>query len=174
MSSSSEIDERTLREIYLAAFEGAVVKAKPWTVMCSYNKVNGIFASESPRYLTDILRGEWGFDGYVVSDWGAVSDRVKALKAGVALEMPSSSRGNDERIVEAVKNGTLDEKILDQTVERILTVHNRYIKNKKPDATYDKEKHHQLARKILSECIVLLKNDGILPLKKGDDIAFIG
>ncbi|NLB83722.1 MAG: glycosyl hydrolase, partial [Synergistaceae bacterium] len=174
MSSSSEIDERTLREIYLAAFEGAVVKAKPWTVMCSYNKVNGIFASENPRYLTDILRGEWGFDGYVVSDWGAVSDRVEALKAGVALEMPSSSRGNDERIVEAVKNGTLDEKILDQTVERILTVHNRYIENKKPDAAYDKEKHHQLARKILSECMVLLKNDGILPLKKGDDIAFIG
>ncbi len=174
MSSSSEIDERTLREIYLAAFEGAVVKAKPWTVMCSYNKVNGIFASESPRYLTDILRGEWGFDGYVVSDWGAVGDRVEALKAGVALEMPSSRGINDKRIVEAVKKGTLDEKILDQAVERILTVHNRYIENKKPDATYDKEQHHQLARKILSECMVLLKNDGILPLKKGDDIAFIG
>ncbi|NCB44057.1 MAG: glycosyl hydrolase [Clostridia bacterium] len=174
MSSSSDIDERTLREIYLATFEGVVVNAKPWTVMCSYNKVNGVFASENPIYLTDVLRDEWGFDGYVVSDWGAVSDRVEALKAGLEIEMPSSRRMNDERIVAAVKNGTLDEKVLDRAVERILTVHDRYLKNRKSGAVYDKEEHHRLSGKIVSECMVLLKNDGILPLKKDDDIAFIG
>ncbi len=174
MSSSSEIDERTLREMYLAAFEGAVINGKPWTVMCSYNKVNGVFASENPRYLTEILRDEWGFDGYVVSDWGAVNDRVAALKAGLELEMPSKRGLNDKRIVQAVKNGTLDERILDRAVGRMLNVHDKYLQNKKPDATYDKEEHHQLARKILSECIVLLKNDDILPLQKDENVAFIG
>ena len=174
MSSSSDVDERTMREIYLAPFEGAVVNAKPWTVMCSYNKINGVFASENPRTLTDILRKEWGFTGYVVSDWGAVNDRIAGLKAGLELEMPSSRGINDKRIVEAVKNGSLDEKILDRAVERMLTIHNRYIENRKPEVGYDKEEHHQLARKISSESMVLLKNDGILPLDKKDDIAFIG
>lgn len=174
MSSSSNIDERTLREIYLAPFEGAVVNAKPWTVMCSYNKVNGVYSSQNPLYLTDILRGEWGFDGYVVSDWGAVTDRVAGLKAGLELEMPSSRGTNDKRIVEAVKNGSLDEKVLDRAVERILTVHNRYLQNRKPNAQYSKEEHHKLAGKIISESMVLLKNEGILPLTKGDNIAFIG
>ncbi|NLX85308.1 MAG: glycosyl hydrolase [Synergistaceae bacterium] len=174
MSSSSDVDERTMREIYLAPFEGAVVNAKPWTVMCSYNKINGVFASENPRTLTDILRKEWGFTGYVVSDWGAVNDRIAALKAGLELEMPSSRGINDKRIVEAVKNGSLDEKILDRAVERMLTINNKYIENRKPELGYDKEEHHQLARKISSECIVLLKNDGILPLDKEDNIAFIG
>lgn len=163
-----------MREIYLAPFEGAVVNAKPWTVMCSYNKVNGVFASENPRTLTDILRTEWGFEGYVMSDWGAVGDRVAGLKAGLELEMPSSRGINDKRIVEAVKDGSLDEKILDRAVERMITIHNRYIENKKPEIGYDKEEHHQLARKIISESMVLLKNDDILPLDKGDDIAFIG
>lgn len=174
MSSSSNIDERTLREIYLAPFEGAVVNAKPWTVMCSYNKVNGVYSSQNPLYLTDILRGEWGFDGYVVSDWGAVTDRVAGLKAGLELEMPSSRGTNDKRIVEAVKNGSLDEKVLDRAVERILTVHNRYLQNRKSNAQYDKEEHHKLAGKVISESMVLLKNEGILPLTKGDNIAFIG
>ena len=174
MSSSSDVDERTMREIYLAPFEGAVVNAKPWTVMCSYNKINGVFASENPRTLTDILRKEWGFTGYVVSDWGAVNDRIAGLKAGLELEMPSSRGINDKRIVEAVKNGSLDEKILDRAVERMLTIHNRYIENRKPEVGCDKEEHHQLARKISSESMVLLKNDGILPLDKKDDIAFIG
>lgn len=122
-----------------APFEGAVVNAKPWTVMCSYNKVNGVYSSQNPLYLTDVLRGEWGFDGYVVSDWGAVTDRVAGLKAGLELEMPSSRGTNDKRIVEAVKNGSLDEKVLDRAVERILTVHNRYLQNRTPDAKYDKE-----------------------------------
>ena len=174
MSSSSDIDERTMREIYLAPFEGAVINAKPWTVMCSYNKINGVFASQNPRTLTDILRNEWGFNGYVVSDWGAVNDRVEALKAGLELEMPSSRGINDKRIVAAVKSGSLDEKILDRAVERILTVHNKYLENRVPEVGYDKEEHHQLARKVISESMVLLKNDGILPLNKSDDIAFIG
>jgi len=174
MSASSEIDERTLREIYLAAFEGAVKNAKPWTIMCSYNGINGTLASENKKYLTDILRGEWGFDGYVMSDWGAVNDRVKGIEAGLDLEMPGSNGVNDNRIVEAVKEGRLDEKIVNQAAERILNIINRYIKNRKPDTKWDMDAHHDLARKIERECMVLLKNEGILPLKKGSRIAFIG
>jgi beta-glucosidase len=174
MTASSEVDERTLREIYLASFEGAVKKGRPWTVMCSYNRINGVYASENHRLLTEILRDEWGFDGYVVSDWGAVNDRVEGLKAGLDLEMPSSGGVNDALIVKAVKEGKLDEKILDRAVERILTIIFRYVENKKNINSYDKKAHHELARKISSECMVLLKNDGILPLKKKSKIAFIG
>jgi beta-glucosidase len=174
MTASSEVDERTLREIYLASFEGAVKKGRPWTVMCSYNRINGVYASENHRLLTEILRDEWGFDGYVVSDWGAVNDRVEGLKAGLDLEMPSSGGVNDALIVKAVKEGKLDEKNLDKAVERILTIIFRYVENKKNINSYDKKAHHELARKISSECMVLLKNDGILPLKKKSKIAFIG
>jgi beta-glucosidase len=174
MSASSEIDERTLREIYLAAFEGAVINAKPWTIMCAYNGINGTLASENKRYLTDILRGEWGFDGYVMSDWGAVNDRISGIEAGLDLEMPGSNGVNDSRIVQAVKEGRLDEKIVDQAAERILNIINRYIKNRKPDTKWDMDAHHQLARKFEGECMVLLKNEGILPLKKGSSIALIG
>ncbi|MCX7657926.1 MAG: glycoside hydrolase family 3 C-terminal domain-containing protein [Oscillospiraceae bacterium] len=174
MTSSSEVDERTLREIYLASFEGAVKKGRPWTVMCSYNRINGVYASENHKLLTEILRDEWGFDGYVVSDWGAVNDRVEGLKAGLDLEMPSSGGVNDALIIKAVKEGKLDEKVLDRAVERILTIIFRYVENKKNINSYDKKAHHELARKISSECMVLLKNDGILPLKKKSKIAFIG
>lgn len=174
MSSSSEIDERTLREIYLASFEGAVKQGKPWTVMCSYNKVNGEYASENKKLLTDVLRDEWGFDGFVMSDWGAVNNRVKGLKAGLELEMPSSGGINDKKIVEAVKDGSLDESILNRSVERILKITFRYLKNRDTSAVFDHGKHHELAREIESECIVLLKNEGILPLKNTDKIAFIG
>lgn len=174
MTASSEVDERTLREIYLASFEGAVKKGRPWTVMCSYNRINGVYASENHRLLTEILRDEWGFDGYVVSDWGAVNDRVEGLKAGLDLEMPSSGGVNDALIVKAVKEGKLDEKTLDKAVERILTIIFRYVENKKNINSYDKKAHHELARKISSECMVLLKNDGILSLKKKSKIAFIG
>jgi len=174
MSSSSEIDERTLREIYLAAFEGAVKNAKPWTIMCSYNGINGTLVSENKRYLTDILRGEWGFDGYVMSDWGAVNDRVRGIEAGLDLEMPGSNGVNDARIVLAVKEGRLDEKIVDGAAERILNIINRYIKNRKPDTEWDMDAHHEFARRLEGECMVLLKNEGILPLKKGSRIAFIG
>ena len=175
MSSSSNADERTMREIYFPAFETAVKEAKPWTVMCSYNRINGVYASENPWLLTDVLRKEWGFEGYVMSDWGAVSDRVEGLKAGLDLEMPSSFGVNDQKIAEAVKAGTLDEKVLDQACERILNIVFRYLENAKPDTPWDKEKQHARAAEMAAECMVLLKNeDGILPLAKEDEIAFIG
>ena len=175
MSSDSVVDERTLREIYYPAFESAVKKGKAWTVMCSYNRLNGEFASQHRGLLTDLLRGEWGFDGYVVSDWGAVSDRVKGVHAGLDLEMPSSGGSNDLRVVQAVRDGRLDEKDVDLAVERILTVHQRYLDNKKPDTVWDKESQHQLARKMAAECMVLLKNeDSVLPLQQGETVAVIG
>ena len=175
MSVSAEIDERTFREIYLAAFETAIKEAKPYTVMCSYNQINGEFASENYRLLTEILRNEWGFEGYVVSDWGAVNERVKGLKAGLDLEMPGGNTTTDSEIIEAVKAGTLDEAILDQTVERILTTIYQYTDHR-IEATFDYKKDHALARKVAEESIVLLKNeDKILPLPdSGKKIAFIG
>lgn len=175
MSSDSVVDERTLREIYLAGFETAVRKSKPWTVMCAYNRVNGTYAAENKRLLTDILRDEWGFDGYVVSDWGATTaDRVKCLEAGMDLEMPGKNAANDKQLVEAVKNGTMDEKVLDTAAERILTVVLRYLDNRKPETVIDFEADHEKARKIAAESMVLLKNDGVLPLKKDAKVAFIG
>lgn len=174
MSVSAQVDERTLREIYLAAFEGAVKNAKPWTVMCSYNKINGIYAAENKKYLTDVLRGEWGFDGYVMSDWGAVNSRVEDLAAGLDLEMPSSGGVNDRLIVEAVKNGSLDEAVLDQAVERILNIVFRYQEHRSGDAVLDLEADHALSQKIAEESIVLLKNEEILPLEETASIAFIG
>ncbi|HWS29222.1 MAG TPA: glycoside hydrolase family 3 C-terminal domain-containing protein [Clostridia bacterium] len=175
MSSSSVVDERTMYEIYLAAFETAVKESKPWTIMASYNRINGTYATESRFYLTDILRNEWGFDGFVVSDWGAVSDRVKGVAAGMDLEMPSSGGVNDEKIMEAVEQGRLDEKALDASVERILNIVFRYTENARPDTKWDKELQHELSASIAAECMVLLKNEGgILPLEKSDTIAFIG
>lgn len=174
MTSSSNADERTIREIYLASFEGAVRESKPWTVMCSYNQINGTYACENREYLTRVLRDEWGFDGYVVSDWGAVNDRVASLAAGLELEMPSSSGINDAKIVKAVQSGALEESVLDQAVERILTIVYRYLDNRKEDAVFDYEKDDALARKAAGECAVLLKNDGVLPLTKGTKAAFIG
>lgn len=174
MSSSSNADERTLREIYFPAFEISVRKAQPWTVMCSYNRVNGVYASENPWLLTDVLRKEWGFKGYVMSDWGAVSDRVAGVAAGLDLEMPSSGGINDRKIVAAVQSGALDEKIVDQACERILEINYRYLDNARPETPWDQEADHQLSARIAEECMVLLKNDGILPLNKTDEVAFIG
>ena len=175
MSSSSNADERTLREIYFPAFEMAVKREQPWTVMCSYNRLNGVFASENPWLLTDVLRKEWGFQGYVMSDWGAVSDRVKGVQAGLELEMPSSGGVNDRKLVDAVRAGTLDEKVLDRACERILNIVFRYVENARPDTPWDKEAQHALAAEIAADCMVLLKNeDGILPLSREDEIAFIG
>ena len=175
MSSSSDVDERTLREIYFPGFEIPVKRAKPWTVMCSYNRINGVYASENPWLLTDVLRGEWGFDGYVMSDWGAVSNRVAGVAAGLDLEMPSSGGVNDRKLVEAVKAGKLDEAVLDTACERILNIVYRYTENAKPDTPWDKDAQHALAADIAAECMVLLKNEGgILPLSKGDAVAFIG
>lgn len=174
LSCSSEIDERTLREIYLAAFENAVKEGKPDTVMCSYNMINGEFSSENHWLLTEVLRDEWGFDGYVMSDWGAVNERVKGLKAGLDLEMPGNGGRLDALLVEAVKNGELSEAVLDKAVERILRIIFKYADNRIP-GDFDLESHHKTAVKIAQESMVLLKNDGILPLKKdGNKIAFIG
>ena len=119
-SINAEVDERTLREIYLPAFEKAVKQAKPWTVMCSYNKVNGTFASEHHYLLTEILKNEWGFEGLVVSDWGAVRDRIAALKGGLDLEMPGPRDRRVKAVVEAVRSGELDEAVLNESVRRIL------------------------------------------------------
>lgn len=175
MSSSSEVDERTLREIYLAAFEGAVRKKKPWTVMCSYNRINGTYAAENKEVLTDILREEWDFDGFVMSDWGAVNNRVPDLYAGLELEMPSSGGINDKLIVEAVKEGRLEEAVLDRAVERILNIVYRFEENRDKTAVFDRDKDHETARKVAEETIVLLKNEGdILPLDEKEKIAFIG
>lgn len=180
MTNSSDVDERTLREIYMVPFEGAVKNGKPWTVMNSYNRINGTFVGESKEYLTDLLREEWGFDGYVVSDWGAVNDRVEALKAGMDLEMPSSNGVNDALIVKAVQEGALEEAVVDEACERILNIVFRYMENRDENAVFDREKDHETAASVEEECIVLLKNEygengkSILPLEKEQKIAFIG
>lgn len=172
-SISADVDERTLHEIYLPAFEKAVKKAKPWTVMCSYNKVNGIFASEHHYLLTDILKNEWGFEGFVVSDWGAVRDRVAALNGGLDLEMPGPQDRRVRAVVDAVRSGTLDEATLNESVRRILTIVFR-AKETPKNGTFDVDAHHELAHKIASEGMVLLKNNGLLPLKGQQHIAVIG
>lgn len=173
MSASSDVDERTLREIYLPAFETAVRKAQPYTFMCSYNQINGTFASENPWLLTEVLRDEWGFKGYVMSDWGAVNDRVTGLKAGLELEMPSSDGVYDKEIVAAVRDGSLDEAVLDQAVERILNIIFEYTDHRE-EQEFTLEADHALAKKIAAESMVLLKNDSILPLKETEKVAFIG
>ena len=172
MSVSSEVSERALREIYFPAFEKVVKDAKPATVMCSYNKINGVYASENEWLLTDVLRNEWGFGGFVVSDWYAVSDRVKGLKAGLDLEMPGGDEENDKKIVAAVKSGELSEEVLDRAVERILRV--ILPLHKERTAPFDRERDHEKAVRIAEECAVLLKNEGALPLALGKDVLFVG
>ena len=174
MTSSSEVDERTLREIYLAAFEGAIKNHKPWTVMCSYNKINGTYAAENKKFLTDVLRNEWGFDGFVVSDWGAVNDRVADLKAGMELQMPAVDGTTDKEIVAAVREGRVEEAVVDQAVERMLTILYRYKENREETAVFDLEADHRKAYEVAKETIVLLKNEGVLPLKETAKVAFIG
>ena len=173
LSISAEIDDRTLYEIYLPAFETVVKKARPWTVMCAYNKLNGTYCSENHRLLVDILKNEWGFEGLVVSDWGAVHDRVVALRGGLDLEMPGPQDSRVQAVVEAVRSGDLDEYTLDESVERILKVVFKAQKTPKR-GKFDAEVHHALARKIAGDGIVLLKNEGILPLKGRQHIAVIG
>ena len=175
MSSDSVIDERTLREIYFPAFEQAVKRAKPWTVMCSYNKLNGTHASQNRELLTGVLREDWGFDGLVMSDWGAVSDRVAGVPAGLDLEMPSSGGCNDRRVMKAVQEGRLSEEAVDVAAGRVLQMVDRYLTSRRPDTPWDKEAQHALARQIAAECMVLLKNeDDILPLHEGEKLAVIG
>lgn len=138
MYGSSDLSEQALREIYFPAFETAVKKAQPWTVMCSYNRINGVYASEDPWLLTQVLREEWGFKGLVMSDWGAVSDRVKGLAAGMDLEMPGGNGSNDQQIVEAVRSGRLPQEQLDQAVERILNLVFRHGDNRRKES-FDRE-----------------------------------
>ncbi|MEA4906346.1 MAG: glycoside hydrolase family 3 C-terminal domain-containing protein [Anaerolineaceae bacterium] len=172
-SINAVIDERTLREIYLPAFEKAVKKAGPWTVMCAYNKINGRYASEHQQLLTGILKDEWGFKGLVVSDWGAVHDRVASLKAGLDLEMPGPYDRHVQAVVDAVNCGELAEDILNESVRRILRIifkaHETH--KRKP---FDVQAHHRLAQAVAAEGMVLLKNDGVLPLTGVQHIAVIG
>lgn len=188
MSISAEIDERTLREIYLAAFETVVKKAQPWTIMCSYNRINGVYSCENDWLLNKVLRDEWGFEGLVMTDWGAMDERVPSLKAGLDLEMPDCHGETDKLIVKAVQSGELEEPVLDTAVERILTMVDKYLTARKDidpasmvhplpssvERGYDVAAHHALARTTAEQSAVLLKNEDILPLQKDKKIAFIG
>lgn len=188
MSISAEIDERTLREIYLAAFETVVKKAHPWTIMCSYNRINGVYSCENDWLLNKVLRDEWGFEGLVMTDWGAMDERVPSLKAGLDLEMPDCHGETDKLIVKAVQSGELEESVLDTAVERILTMVDKYLTARKDidpasmvhplpssaERGYDVAAHHALARTTAEQSAVLLKNEDILPLQKDKKIAFIG
>jgi beta-glucosidase len=174
MRVSADADERTLREIYLPAFEHVVTTARPWLVMCAYNKVNNTYASQHRWLLTEVLRGEWGFDGLVVSDWGAVHDRVAALIAGLDLEMPPDLGVSDQAIIDAVAAGTLAEAVLDQAAARVLGLVRRA--RRREPAALDVAAHHALARRAAAQSMVLLKNDGVLPLSgaPGLTVAVIG
>ncbi|MDS1271134.1 glycoside hydrolase family 3 C-terminal domain-containing protein [Lipingzhangella sp. LS1_29] len=171
MRVSADVDERTLREIYLAAFEQVIRETNPSMVMCSYNRINGVYASQHPWLLTELLRGEWGFEGPVVSDWGAVADRVAALAAGLDLEMPPS--GTDDRIVSAVRNGDLPESVVDTAVGRLKHLQDRVSSDSSRNV--DHAGHDALARAVARECAVLLKNENdVLPLDPTSSLAVIG
>ncbi len=169
------VDERTLRELYLTAFEICVKESQPWTIMNSYNRINGIYASQNEHLQQEILRKEWGFEGVVLTDWGASVDRIPGLKYGTDLEMPSSGTLNTKKIVDAVKNGELDEAILDERIDNVVDM---IIKSKpalEKTHTFDVEAHHKLAQKVAEGSMVLLKNDSaVLPLKNGQKVAVIG
>jgi len=174
-SIDARLDERTLREIYLPGFEIAVKEGKPWTVMCAYNKVNGTYCAQNRFLLTDVLRGEWGFDGAVVTDWGADDDRVEGLEAGQDLEMPGNGGVTDADIVKAVRSGSLSMEVLDLAAERLIALALRMERTaEKRPAKADLAAHHALARRAASECAVLLKNEGALPLGRNARIAFLG
>lgn len=169
------VDERTLYEIYLTGFEIVVKKAQPWTMMCAYNSVNGAFCAENAYLLTDVLRHQWGFEGFVMSDWGAVHDRVAGIRAGLELEMPGPSPYRTQAIVDAVETGELDEALLTQAVERLLNIIMRAQETPKQRAEIDIDGQHNLARRIASDCMVLLKNQNdLLPLTGDETLAVIG
>ena len=174
---SAEVDDRTLREVYLPAFERVVKQSQPWTVMCAYNKINGTYCSEHYWLLTQVLREEWGFEGLVVSDWGAVHDRVAALRGGLDLEMPPNLGVSDAAIVAAVGDGSLYESILDDSVSRVLQLVDRSQPALAARGEFDFDEHHALARRAAHESAVLLKNAGnVLPLQpaSGSTVAVIG
>jgi len=175
MSIDTIVDERTLRELYLKGFEKAVKDSQPWTVMNAYNQLNGEYCSDHKTLLTDILKEEWGHEGLVVTDWGATNDRVQGLKAGLELEMPGSRGINDKKIVDAVNSGNLDESILDERVKRLLQLIFKSEETLKGTYSYNKKEHHELAKKVAAESIILLKNGmNLLPLAKKGKIAVIG
>ena len=170
---SADVDARPLREIYLRPFERIVHDAHPWTFMCSYNRINGVAAAEDRWLLTELLRGEWGFDGLVMSDWGAVGDRVAALGAGLDLEMPSTGGHSNAVVVDAVREGRLEESALDRSAQRVLDLVSK-AEHRRPGVA-DLDGHHALAREVASRSIVLLKNDeGVLPLAPQAKVAVIG
>lgn len=174
MSTDTIVSERALREIYLAAFERVQKEAKPWSFMCAYNKLNGTYCSENKWLLTKVLREDWGFDGIVITDWGAMNDRVKALEAGLELEMPTSFGIRDKSIVSAVKEGKLDMAVLDEAVRRLLTWIYRGTESEiKEKLSLDEQ--HEIAKEIALSSAVLLKNEKkTLPLKRDEKVVFIG
>ncbi|GGK98748.1 glycoside hydrolase family 3 C-terminal domain-containing protein [Nocardia jinanensis] len=175
MTSSSDIDPRPLREIYLHAFGHVVREAAPWTVMCSYNKINGVYAAQNHWLLTEILRTEWGFEGVVVSDWGAVDDRVAAVAAGLDLAMPGADEAGDRGVVTAVADGSLDPSVLEASARRVAALAVRATGSADPGTTWNADEHHALARAAAARCAVLLKNDNdVLPLAPRGRIAVIG
>lgn len=191
MSGSSQVDERTLYETYLPAFETAVKKGGTRSVMCAYNAINGTYCAENKELLSDILRNQWGYKGFVVTDWGAVKDRVNGLLAGLDLEMPGGPGSQDIKIVEAVKNGTLKEEVLDHAVLNVLKFVSEYQMAHRDDITVDREANSNLSGELAAQCAVLLKNvavggqtndtlnsscadNKVLPIKKGRKTAFIG
>lgn len=175
MVSDSIIDARALREIYLSGFETAVKKEQPWTLMCSYNKINGVYACENERLLTEILRDEWGFEGLVVTDWGAMDSRPDAIKAGLDLEMPGPSAANTQKIITAIGNGSLSAQALDACVTRIVALLLKAQETRTPGFSYDGDAHNALARRAAAESAVLLKNDGaVLPIDSAKCVALLG
>ncbi|REJ05053.1 beta-glucosidase [Microbacterium bovistercoris] len=174
MRVSAEVDDRALREIYLPAFERVVTEAQPVTVMSSYNAINGVFSSENEWLLTELLRGEWGFDGLVVSDWGAIKDRVDALRAGLDLEMPGTGDEGRNAIVAAVRDGRVDRAVVDRAIDRLRRLAERTAVVAPADLT-DMDAHHALARRAAGEAVVLLRNErDTLPLRRGQRIAVLG
>jgi len=167
--TDSVIDERALREIYLSAFERVVKECKPIAVMCAYNKLNGEYCSENKKLLTDVLRNEWGYGGVVISDWGAVNDRVKGLCAGLDLEMP---QGRTSGVLQALENGTLDISVLNGSVTKILEMSDKFDRTRR---NADFEYQHNLSARVSADCTVLAKNNcKLLPLSKQENIAVIG
>ena len=175
MTVNAVVDERTLRETYLLPFEIAVKKAQPWTIMNSYNRLNGTYAAENKWLLTDVLRDDWGYEGVVITDWGAENERVPGLIAGQEIEMPTSSGIGTKLIIDAVNNGELDEAVLDAAVDKIIELTKKAEPVLGGTYTYDSDEHHNIAREIASQCMVLMKNDNnLLPLKKDVKVALIG
>ncbi len=180
MRVSADVDERALREVYLASFERAVAGGNPWTIMCAYNQLNGTYVHQHKWLLTTVLRDEWGWDGLVMSDWGAVRDRLAALEAGLDLEMPARiGHPTDQQIVDAVRAGDMDEALVDTSVRRIIDLALRTADAREASAEWDQAAHHELAREAAAEGAVLLRNDevdgeALLPLDPARSVGIVG